>query len=326
MPGKNNGHDPDFDNFDDDTPTGAAGLDIDLPGPKEDDIEITVVDDTPAQDRAARPLKENVEEPTAEELASYSDKVQARIKNLTHARHDERRKREAIEREQQELIGTAQRLLDENKRLRTFAVEGTAEYSKVAVAAAEAKVVEARRKVKEAKEAYDTDAEIAALEEFSDAKAEVLVAKNVRPPALQDPVDDVKIKAPADSPALEPETKAWMARNPWFNAPGKEDVTSFALGLHKQLVDSGVKPATDVYFERIDARMKAKFPELYPSPTERDDPGRDDPPSRTTSVVAPAARSAAKRRITLTASQVALCKKLNLSPQQYAAQLMQEGA
>lgn len=330
MPRKNNGDDPDFDNFDEDTTVDHSrksdNLDVDLPGPKDDDLEIDIVDDTPVNDRK-RPAAEPVDEPTEEELEQYSEKVQKRIKALTHARHDERRQREKIEREQAELLEVTRRVQEENKRLRTFATEGTAEYTKMAVASAEAKVTEARRKIKEAKEAYDTDAEVAAIEELSDAKAEVLAAKNIRPPALQEATEDVKIRPSTASDGLDPKTKAWTARNKWFSAPGKEDVTAYALGLHKQLVESGVEPATDEYFERIDARMQAKFPELYDTPKKRADADEEDEPQpRKSSVVAPANRSAGKRRITLTQSQVEICKKLGLTPQQYAAELMKEGA
>jgi len=328
-----NGGDPDFDNFDDDTvvdqhrPEGS--LDVDLPGPKEEEFEIDVVDDTPESDRRARPLVDEVDEPTDEELATYSTKVQKRIQTLTHARHDERRKREAIEREQAELLGVVGNIQDENKRLRAFAVDGTAVYVKAATEAAEAKVADARRKLKEAKEAYDTDGEIAALEALSDAKAEVLVAKNVRPPALQEPVADVRIAASTSTSKLDPKTQAWTARNKWFNAEGKEDVTAYALGLHKQLTDSGIEPATDEYFERIDARMQSKFPELYASKkAKREDENEgepEDPPKRKSSAVAAVNRSTAKKRITLTQSQVALCKKLGVTPQQYAAELMKQG-
>ena len=333
MPGNFNGADPDFDDFDEDTVVDHTkpknGLAVNLPGPTDEDIEIDVVDDTPVSDRKARPLAEPVDEPTDEELSQYSDKVQKRIKAITHARHDERRKREQIEREQAELLEVTRRVQEENKRLRTFATEGTAEYSKMAVSAAEAKVADARRKIKEAKDAYDSDAEIAAIEELADAKAELLGAKNIRPPALQEPVEDVRIPTstkPVDG--LDPKTRAWMAKNPWFAAAGKEDVTSFALGLHKQLVDSGITPATDEYFERIDARIKFRFPELYAKAPAREDADIDqeDPPRKPSSVVAGVNRSTGKRRITLTQSQVALCKKLNITPQQYAAELMKEGA
>jgi len=84
---------------------------------KEVDIEIEIVDDTPARDRGRIALDKAVEDPSDAELDSYSDKVKGRIKELTHARHDERRAKESVVREKQELENLAQQLLDENKIL-----------------------------------------------------------------------------------------------------------------------------------------------------------------------------------------------------------------
>jgi len=66
---------------------------------QDDDIEIEIVDDTPPQDRGRKPLERDVEDPTEEEIESYSANVKNRIKELTHARHDERRVKEATLRE-----------------------------------------------------------------------------------------------------------------------------------------------------------------------------------------------------------------------------------
>ena len=82
------------------------------------EVEIEVVDDTPEKDRGRKPLDKEVEDPTDEEIETYSDKVQRRIKDLTHARHDERRAKEALQREKQELERFAQQMLEENKKLK----------------------------------------------------------------------------------------------------------------------------------------------------------------------------------------------------------------
>ena len=61
-----------------------------------DEIEIEVVDDTPQADRGRKALDKEVEDPTDEEIASYGDKVKVRIKELTHARHDEPVRQRAV--------------------------------------------------------------------------------------------------------------------------------------------------------------------------------------------------------------------------------------
>ena len=51
----------------------------------ESEVEVEIVDDTPEKDRGRKPLEKQVDDPTDEEIESYSDKVQSRIKELTHA-------------------------------------------------------------------------------------------------------------------------------------------------------------------------------------------------------------------------------------------------
>ena len=124
----------------------------------DDDFEVVVVDDTPERDRGRAPLNREVADPTDDEIESYSDKVKNRIKELTHARHDERRVKEATMREKQELENFAQRLLNENQQLKGFVDNGSQQYAGVVKHVAEEELVKARRQYKEAQEAYDTDA------------------------------------------------------------------------------------------------------------------------------------------------------------------------
>ena len=95
---------------------------------QDDDIEIEVVDDVPERDRGRKPLDKAVEDPTDQEIDSYTKGAQDRIKQLTHARHDERRAKEALYREKQELERIAQHMLNENKRLKQYVDNGTQHY------------------------------------------------------------------------------------------------------------------------------------------------------------------------------------------------------
>ena len=65
-----------------------------------------------------RKATEPPEDVTDEELEDYSDKVRKRIKHFSKGYHDERRAKEAAERERQELEQVAQRLIEENKSLK----------------------------------------------------------------------------------------------------------------------------------------------------------------------------------------------------------------
>ena len=286
----------------------------------EGDVDIEIEDDTPAQDRGRKPLDKEVVDPTDEEIESYSDKVKSRIKELTHARHDERRVKEATLREKQELERLAQQLIEENKRLKKNVHTGQEAIIAGAKSRAESELEMARRKLKEAQESFDTDAIIAAQEAVMDAKIKVEQTKNYRPTPLQEDKFDVQPQQ-TQPEKVEPDEKTlrWQAKNQWFGAQGFEEYTSYALGLHQKLVTNGVDPRSAEYFEQIDARMKSTFPDLFGR--SEDKPRSGEVQKRPTTVVASVSRSTSAGKIKLTTTQVALAKKLGLTPQQYAAQV-----
>ena len=127
-----------------------------------DEVEIEIEDDTPERDRGRKPLDREVLDPTDEEIESYSDKVKGRIKELTHARHDERRVKEATMREKQELERLAQQLIEENKRLKQNVYTGQEAIIEGAKSKAESELATARSKLRAAQEAFDNDAIVAA--------------------------------------------------------------------------------------------------------------------------------------------------------------------
>lgn len=286
-----------------------------------EDVEIEIVDDTPEKDRGRRPLDREVEDPTDDEIESYTQGAQKRIKELTHARHDERRAKESLLREKQELERLAQHYVEENKKLKQYVHTGTEQYGVMAKTAAEAELDKARQEYKVAQEAFDTDAIIAAQERLFEAKIKLQNAQNFRPPALQEENFDVQPRQQAPEPVRADEkTLRWQAKNQWFGTDGFEEVTSFALGLHQKLVNNGVDPRSDDYFEQIDARVKSKFPEVFGG--NEDKPRSVETPRRPSSVVAPASRSTGTRKIQLTPSQAALIKKYNLDPKKYVAEVL----
>jgi len=273
----------------------------------DEDDDLDTIDETTVTDGRKNPLRKVTRE------------QEKRIKELTHARHDERRAKEALLREKQELERIAQHIVEENKRLKESLNNGQQVFVSMAQDAAEAKLEKARRELKTAQEAFDTDAIIAAQEALAEAKWEVKAAK-LQKPSLQPetPVVQPRYEEPQ---RVQPDEKTlrWQAKNQWFGATGFEEVTSFALGLHQKLVANGVDPRTDEYFEQIDARVKSKFPEVFGNEdqkTERSEAKRPSP------VVAPASRSTGVKKVQLTPSQAALIKKYNLDPKKYVAEVL----
>ena len=285
-----------------------------------DELEVEIVDDTPEKDRGRKPLDREVTDPTDEEIESYTGNVQKRIKELTHTRHDERRAKEALLREKQELERLAQHMVEENRKLRQHVNTGSEQYAASIKQVAESEVENARRALREANEAYDTDAIIAAQEALLEAKMKAKAAENFRITPLQ--VDEDEVQTNQSVPRqqeVDQKTLRWQAQNQWFGAPGNEEMTSFALGLHQKLVNSGIDPRSDEYFERINARMKSTFREFFGETEDR--PKSGDVSRKPSTVVAPATRSTGARKVQLTPTQVALAKKFGLTPQQYAVEL-----
>jgi hypothetical protein len=294
--------------------------DIEINVDAEGDVDIEIEDDTPPRDRTAKPLEREVDDPSDEEIESYTKGAQARIKELTHARHDERRAKEAALREKQELERMTQAILEENRKLKEYVKTGEATYAETLQAKAEAEMEMARRKLKEATESYDSDAIQEAQEALIDAKMKLEGAKNFKPTPLQTQEDVVQTYQTApEAPKLDDKTLRWQAKNQWFGTPGYEEMTAFALGLHQKLVATGVDPRSDEYFERVDARLKQVFPELLGS-TES---VKAEPTKKPANVVAPATRSSgAKKVVKLTTTQARLAEKYGLSHKQYAQEIL----
>jgi len=286
------------------------------------DVEIEVIDDTPERDRGRKPLDKEVADPTDDEIESYSDKVQTRIKELTHARHDERRRKEELERQAQEMERLLQYMSEENKKLKQTVNYGQEVYIGTAKREAEAQLEAAKRMYKDAHESFDTDAIIAAQEALTDAKMRLEQIRNYRPAPLQEENNEVQL--PQSQPQqVQPDERSlrWQARNQWYGSPGFEEYTSYALGLHHKLVTAGVDPRTEEYFAQIDERMTASFPELFGQQREQSSQKSSDSSKKPAAVVAPASRSSGTKKIQLTPRQLTLAKKYGLTPQQYAAEV-----
>jgi hypothetical protein len=299
-----------------------AEIDIDTSGETDVDIDIEVEDDTPERDRNAKPLNREVEDPTDDEIEGYTKGVQGRIKELTHARHDERRAKEAALREKQELERLTQQILEENRKLKEYVKSGEATYKETLQAKTEAEMEMARRKYKEAAESYDTDAMMVAQEALTEAKMKMEEAKNFRPTPLQTREVDVQMQQEQpEAPRIDEKTLRWQAKNQWFGTPGYEEVTAFALGLHQKLVSTGYNPQQPEYFEQIDTRLKRTFPEMF---VEDEDRGQKAAPTKKpATVVAPSSRTTgAKKTVKITASQAATADRLGIPRDLYVKEFL----
>ena len=290
---------------------------------KVDDFDLEIEDDTPSQDKGKEPLPKNlVEDLENDNLEEYSDRVKTRMAQLRKVYHDERREKEAADRERQEAIKFAQQIAYENKRLKSTLSSGEEDYVKTIYSAVEQQLGMAKRDYREAYDSGDTDKIIEAQAKMNDAQMRLSQINQYQPQfknTLQEPENPVYIQQ-NEQRSFKPDNKAaaWQEKNDWFGKD--EEMTSLALGVHEKLVRSGISPTSDEYYRRIDNTMQKRFPENFGDATlDEDQPAQRTKPS---TVVAPATRSTAPKKVRLTKTQVALAKKFGITPEQYARETL----
>jgi hypothetical protein len=293
-------------------------------------IEVEIEDDTPEKDRNKEAIPRDMVEKldAADDEEELDEKAQAlRLKQYKKIYHDERRAKEAAFREQQEAINLAKRVLEENKKLREQYTAGEKTYIETVQSQADLQVQVAQRAYKEALESGDPDRIVEAQTALNEAGYKVHKAKDFRPTTLQDSENDVQIQQ-VEQPRtkIDAKTQSWLDQNPWYGS--KKAMSSYAVGIHEELLDEYGQSivGTDQYFKRIDRTMREKFPEYFDTLEDKAEPNEEvqKPASKAkpSAVVAPATRSTASKQVRLKTSQQAIAKKLGLTPEQYARELM----
>ena len=315
---------------------------FELPDPDKDELaaedarfEVEIEDDTPPEDRRRKPMKEPVEDPTDDELSSYDEKVQARIKKFTRGYHDERRAKEEALREREAAESFAKEVFAENKRLQQQLSTGSKAFIEQSQTSADLELANAKKKYKEAYENGDVDALTDAQTEISKATLKLDKAQGLRPIEVEE-----KEFTPAkqENSPLTPRTQKWVnANNDWWGVD--DEMTMAAMGIDRKLqkLYGPDYVGTEKYFDTIDKTMRKRFPEHFedvqsdeedtPPPKKRvSEPvdEDDEPPRRAqkfTSVVASASRSTPPNRIRLKASEAEVARRLGVPIEEYAKQV-----
>ena len=308
----------------------------------EEKFEIEIEDDTPIPDRGRKPMKEPVEDPTDDELATYDEKVQARIKKFTRGYHDERRAKEEALREREAAETFAKQVYEENKKLQQQLSSGSKVFIEQSQSSAQLELETAKKKYKEAYENADVDALAEAQAEIAKATLKMDKASGLKPIEVEEREFQT---AQPDQPKITPRTKKWVERNSdWWGVD--DEMTMAAMGIDRKLQkEYGADyVGTEEYFKTIDKTMRKRFPEHFESEQsyEEDEPPPkkrtsepvdedDDTPHRATksaSPVAPATRSTPPNRIRLKASEAATARRLGVPLELYAKQvaLLRKGA
>ena len=298
--------------------------------PSEVDFEIEIEDDTPEEDRGRKPAAP-VDEVTDEELASYDEKVQKRIKKFTRGYHDERRAKEEAVREREAAESFARQVYEENKKLQAKLADGSKIMVEQSKSAATKELQSAKDQYRKAFEEGDADKIVEAQEAIAKAAVKVDKTAGMRPMAVKEPEFKPAPPQPA-APQINPRTKEWLDDNQsWFGKD--EEMTSMAMGLDKKLQREygAAYIGSDEYFRTIDATMRRRFPEHFDDGSEEvttskrvTKPDAEEAPRRATrpaNVVAPATRSTPPGRIRLKQSEVATARRLGVPIEEYARQV-----
>ena len=286
-------------------------LDFEIEG--EGDLKIEIEDDTPPEDRGREPMpQEIVEKLEKDELENYSDDVRQKFKQLKKVWHDERRAKEAAYREQQEALTAAQRLLEENKRMKSLINSGQEEYLAAVKSSTEMQLEMAKKAYREAYDAGDTDKLLEAQELITKSTLQMDRVNNFKSPSLQ--TEEIEVQPQKQVQRPDPKALAWQERNPWFGQD--EEMTAAALGLHEKLKRNGVVVGSDEYYSVLDKTIRKRFSENFES-SEVEAPPRKNP-----NVVAPATRSTSSKKIRLSTSQMNTIKKLGITPEQYVREVL----
>ena len=282
-------------------------LELELP---EGEVDIRAADvDNSIKDEVVEETPVEEEQPK-DELDQISESVQKRIDKLTYKMREAERQRDEAVTYAQSVNQTATQLKEKLKNSDSSLFK---EYDN----RVQSEIERAKTALREAQDAGDGEAVANATEKLSRVSAE---AENLRRLAAQQKLRENQLKqeVPVESyqPTLQPQAagpdpkaEQWAKKNTWF---GDDQAMTFAaFGIHKELVEGGIDPTSDTYYNEVDKRMAETFPHKFSN--EQSAPVQQ---------VAASSRGASgkklSRKIKLTPSQVAIAKRLNVPLEEYA--------
>ena len=248
----------------------------------------------------------------ADDLSEYSESVKKRISKLTNRFREEERQRqaaveyaEAVKKQNEELKARIEKLDNTyvgefDTRLQSQSIAAKEAYKKALEEGNADAMYEAQQNI--SRIAME-EARLNQLKADREAKA-----KEVEQPQAQQPQ--------AQQPQAKPDPKAedWAKKNTWFGQD--QTMTYAAFGLHKQLIEEeGFDPNSDEYYNELDNRIRSEFPHKF------QDTQRKSSAPRVASAGTTASKSSSpkgRRTVKLTASQIAIAKRLNVPLEEYA--------
>jgi len=305
-----------------------------------DDLEVTIVDDTPVQDQGKKPRAEDTpvevdDDVVDKEIADYSKRAADRIAKIKYEYHEERRAKEAATRESKEAVQRLQTMMSENQRLQAMVDQGGEVLNKQAHNNALWAKQNAQVEFKKAYEEGDADAMTKAQEMIAKATLAEQQSMNMAESVQAEITKKLPVEQPAQqTQELDPDMKAWSSKNPWFmsTVPEHQEMSSYALTIDQRLRNQGILPENDAqkYYAEVDKYMRNEYPSFFGVQVQETAEvvhETNTPKRQPSTVVASATRDSGNKKpsqIRLTQTQVRLARQLGISPEQYANQLLKE--
>ena len=305
-----------------------------------DDLEVTIIDDTPKADQGRNPRAGDTsvevdDDIVDKEIADYSKRAADRIAKIKYEYHEERRAKESAARESKEAITRLQTLMSENQRLQAMVEQGGQVLNKQAHNNALWAKQNAQAEFKKAYEEGDADAMTKAQEMIARATLAEQQSSNMAQNVQAQVIKNMPVQAPVQkTQELDPEMKAWSSKNPWFmsTVPEHQEMSSYALTIDQRLRNQGILPEKDAskYYAEVDKNMRKEYPNFFGVQVEQTTDvvyETRTPKRQPSTVVASATRDSGNKKpsqIRLTQTQVKLARQLGITPEQYANQLLKE--
>ena len=249
-----------------------------------------------------------------DDLSEYSDSVKKRISKLTNRFREEERQRQAA-------VDYAEAVKKQNEELKTRIDKLDTTYVGEFDTRVQSQAIAAKEAYKKALEDGNADAMYDAQQNISRIAMEEARLAQLKA-AREERTQEVQAQQPqaqqpqAQAPQAKPDPKAegWAQKNSWFGQD--QTMTYAAFGLHKQLIeDEGFDPNSDEYYNELDTRIRSEFPHKF-----QETPKKSNSP-RVASAGTTASKSSTpkgRRTVKLTASQIAIARRLNVPLEEYA--------
>ena len=174
----------------------------------------------------------------------------------------------------------------------------------------EAKMKWAKLRLKEATERADGNALVSAQEQFIASSERIKQLQGYKVQA-----DHQAREQEADDPVVKTFADRWMSRNSWYNPEGDDNRSRLAKKIDSQLAKEGWNPASQMYWNELDARIEAELQDVetdaYTDTTE-ETPRKRGPRSVVTGSERETGGGASRNTFTLTAEQVRAMKEAGM--------------